>query len=114
MRTAICGALAVLAITAAEAANTKKTAPALESYTRCLVETAARLDDGRSDPKTVALAIAAKCAWKRELAIAEMTEGSYDLGANQGAAEGVRGAEMGTIIGMVFELRKAGMRARRQ
>jgi len=113
MRTAIiCGALA-LTVTMTEAANIKR-APALESYMRCPLDTAMRLDDSRSDPKTVALGVAAQCAWKRELAIAEMTEGTDDPDAIQGAADGVRRAEMGIIIGMVFEIRKQGMRATRQ
>lgn len=102
--TIICAALA-LTVTTTEAANTKRT-PALDSYARCLLDTAMRLDDGRSDPKTVALAVATACAWKRELAIAKITKATDDPDGIQGAADGVRRAEMGIIVGMVFEIRK--------
>jgi hypothetical protein len=110
------GALIALSATAVEAANTKnkKTTSAVDAYARCLSETAAKLDDGKADPNTVAVSVAAQCAWKRELAIAEMTKGSNDPDAKQGAAEAVRGAETGIIIGTVLELRKKGMWASRQ
>jgi hypothetical protein len=103
---AVTAALLVLTVTAAEAANTKRTTSALDGYTRCLSQTAARLDDGKTDPKTVAVGVAIQCAWKRELAIAEMMKGSDDPDAKQGAAEAVRGAETEIIVGMVLELRK--------
>jgi hypothetical protein len=110
------GALIALSATAVDAANTKnkKATSAVDGYTRCLSETAAKLDDGKADPETVAVSVAAQCAGKRELAIAEMTKGSNDPDAKQGAAEAVRGAETGIVIGMVLELRKKGVGARRQ
>jgi hypothetical protein len=116
MKAILVGALMALSVTAVEAANSKnkKTTSALDAYARCLSETAARLDDGKADPETVAVSVAAQCAWKRELAITEMTKGSNDPDAKQGAAEAVRGAETGIIIGTVLELRKKGMGARRQ
>jgi hypothetical protein len=115
MKAIVIGASMVLGVTAVEAANTKnkKTTSALDGYTRCLSQTAAKLDDSEADPKTVAAGVAVQCAWKRELAIAEMMKGSDDPDAKQGAAEAVRGAETGIIVGMVLELRKVATRARR-
>jgi hypothetical protein len=113
MKAITAGALLMLTATATEAANTKKTTSALDGYTRCLSQTAAKLDDGKADPKSVAVGVAVQCAWQRELAIAEMMKGSDNPDAKQGAAEAVRGAETGIIVGMVLELRKVGARARR-
>ncbi len=113
MKAIAIGAFMALGVTAAGAANTKKTTSALDGYTRCLSQTAAKLDDGKADPKTVAVGVAVQCAWKRELAIAEMMKGSDDPDAKQGAAEAVRGAETGIIVGMVLELRKVATRAKR-
>jgi hypothetical protein len=109
------GTLIALSATAVDAANTKnkKTTSAVDGYMRCLSETAAKLDDGKADPETVAVSVAAQCAWKRELAIREMTKGSNDPDAKQGAAEAVRGTETEIIVGMVLELRRVATRARR-
>jgi len=101
----ICGALAALAVTTAAAAKSaKKTA--LDSYVNCLMETAQKLDDGKSDAKTIALGVAADCAWNRELAIAEMMTISDDPAAQKGAADGVRASELGRIVSMVLALRR--------
>jgi hypothetical protein len=85
MKAILVGALMALSATAVEAANTKnkRTTSALEDYTRCLFKAAARLDDGKADPETVAVGVAAQCAGKRELAITEMTKGSNDPDAKK-------------------------------
>jgi hypothetical protein len=63
------------------------------------------LDDGRSDAKTVTLAVIAKCSWKRELAIAELMKVPSDPDAKKGAADGVRSAELANVISTVLEIR---------
>ena len=111
MKAITAGAMLALTATAAGAANTKNSA--LDAYTQCLLDASTKLDDGGSDPKTIALAVVPQCTLKRELMIADFMEVTDDPDARQGAAEGVRSAEIGIIIGMVLELRKVGARARR-
>jgi hypothetical protein len=109
MKAITAGALLVLTATAAEAANTKKTTSALDGYTRCLSRTAAKLDDGKTDPKTVAVGVAVQA----QIGNRRMMKGSDDPDAKQGAAEAVRGAETEIIVGMVMELRKVATQAGR-
>jgi hypothetical protein len=96
------------------AENAKNKDPALDAYASCIFDAVVRLDDGRSDAKTIAVGVAAECAWKRELAIAEMQSviGSDDPGARQGLADGVRGSETGRIVATVLDLRKKRGRSR--
>jgi hypothetical protein len=108
-RLGIGSAVLAIAATAAEGTESAKTTdPALDAYATCIVDTVMRLDDGRSDAKTIALGVAADCAWKRELAIAEMQSrlSDDDPGARQGMADGVRDSETGKIIATVLDLRK--------
>jgi hypothetical protein len=104
---AVLVAMAVVGITM-QAESAKRKDPALDAYANCIFDTVMRLDDGRSDAKTVALGVASECAWKRELAIAEMQSviGSDDPGARQGLADGVRDSEIERIVATVLDLRR--------
>ena len=103
MKAIVTATTLALSVTAAAAEEKDK---ALLAYALCLSETAEKLDDGRTDPKIIALGVAADCQWKRELAIAELTETTTDPGALQSAAEGIRSSEQGIIVSAVLSLRK--------
>jgi hypothetical protein len=95
-------------VIAASTAEAAKKNPALDAYTDCIFDAVIKLDDGRSDARTIALGVASDCSWKRELAIVEMQSAMRpdDPGALQGLADGVRNSEEGIIISAVLEIRK--------
>ena len=86
----------VLALFVTAAAKAEENAPEL-AYVNCLANTVEKLDDGRSDAQTIAMAVASDCALKRE----QVSEG-----LTPGDAEFVRSSELGVIISLVLESRK--------